>query len=172
MGHLNKGDGHEEHEALYQHTWVWALSQAHIHCHGHVQSLSFSLSSSPSKSSVSLSSLSTSSSSSSESPVSSSSFKICRPRALARACSGCQSQRSNQSWTAAVTLVHGHRFNSHIRRRRRAFRLGLRQKREEAILPVGAGRLRDMAESQPPEWSIAVRSDTPSGHGDRWRSYS
>ena len=78
----------------------------------------------------------------------------------------------NRSWTAAVTSVRGHQLSSQVRRRRRSFRSRLRRKREEAILLVGAGRLRDTAESQPPKWSIVVRSDTPGGHGDRWRSYS
>nr|CAN64444.1 hypothetical protein VITISV_036049 [Vitis vinifera] len=86
--------------------------------------------------------------------------------------SGCRSQRPNRSWTAAVTSVRGHQLSSQVRRRRRSFRSRLRRKMEEAILLVGAGRLRDTAESQPPKWSIVVRSDTPGGHGDRWRSYS
>ena len=50
--------------------------------------------------------------------------------------------------------------------------IGIKEKRGKAILPAGVGRLRDAAEGQPPEWGIAVGSDMPGGHCDRWRGFS
>ena len=97
---------------------------SHLHCRHHHQNP------------LSLSSPSTSSSSSSEFHVSSSSFEIRRPRALARAFSGCRNRWLNRSWTTTVTSARLHWFSSQIRRWRRAFRLGSKRREGRRSCPL------------------------------------